>query len=60
MISETLSLAYRNEQIAGILFLPEGEQIFPLVIRLNGLPGNAPEKEKNRWEKLGWFYEAFR
>ncbi|MHA1222874.1 MAG: alpha/beta hydrolase [Candidatus Heimdallarchaeaceae archaeon] len=48
MISETLSLAYRNEQIAGILFLPEGEQIFPLVIRLNGLPGNAPEKEKNR------------
>ncbi len=39
---------YRENIIHGILYHPEGKGPFPLIIRLNGMPGLSPEDEKTR------------
>ena len=48
MIVERHDIQYREEKLNGYLYLPEDEEQLPLVIRLNGMPGTDPEKEKER------------
>ncbi len=48
MIQRPIKIEFRQETVHGILYLPNENNEYPLVIHLNGMPGFAPEKEKNR------------
>ncbi|MHA1115377.1 MAG: alpha/beta hydrolase family protein [Candidatus Heimdallarchaeaceae archaeon] len=48
MLQLNYDIKFRKDFIHGILYLPDEEGQFPLVIRLNGFPGNSPEKEEQR------------
>lgn len=60
MQQEIIDLEIRNEQIHGILYIPDNSSstidinsprtmIFPLIIHVNGMPGTSPEEEKIRF-----------
>ncbi len=48
MKTEKHEIQFREEKINGFLYLPDKEEQVPLVIRLNGMPGTDPKKEKER------------
>ncbi|MHA1304183.1 MAG: alpha/beta hydrolase family protein [Candidatus Heimdallarchaeaceae archaeon] len=56
-------IAYRKETLHGILYIPDGDGPFPLVIRLNGMPGLSPEEEEKRLADIivnnGFVFYAF-
>ena len=45
---EKHEIPFREETINGYLYLPKKEEQVPLVVRLNGMPGTDPKKEKER------------
>lgn len=45
---EKHEIQFREEEINGYLYLPDKEEQVPLIIRLNGMPGTDPKKEKER------------
>ncbi len=46
-----IEIKVRSEILHSILFLPESKngKLFPLVIRVNGLPGKSPEEDEQRF-----------
>lgn len=48
MLQLNYDIKFRKDFIHGILYLPDEEGQFPLVIRLNGFPGNSPEKRRTK------------
>ncbi|MFX1326590.1 MAG: alpha/beta hydrolase family protein [Promethearchaeota archaeon] len=57
MRKEIISINIRSEKLHSILYLPEindlpiNNFIFPLVIRINGMPGVSPEDDENRFAR---------
>lgn len=56
MRKENIEIKIRSEILYGILFLPDIEDSpindnhrFPLVIRVNGMPGKSPEQDESRF-----------
>lgn len=45
---EKREIQFREDKIKGYLYLPKKEEQHPLIIRLNGMPGTDPKKEKER------------
>ena len=51
MLVENHEIQFRSEKINGFLYLPKADKQVPLIIRLNGMPGTDPKKEKERIAK---------
>ncbi|MFW9875480.1 MAG: alpha/beta hydrolase family protein [Candidatus Thorarchaeota archaeon] len=56
MIIEPIEIEIRSEILQGILYLPKNHEsnsekinLYPLIIRINGMPGKSPEEDKMRF-----------
>jgi dipeptidyl aminopeptidase/acylaminoacyl peptidase len=56
MIRKVIKIKIRSEMLHSILYLPDGKDLengngvsYPLVIRVNGMPGKSPEEDENRY-----------